>query len=85
MLVGTRIPGGLPAASLRRGHDDIATGPFEQLDGGKADLRPDEVDETGDEQSDARSLGHRLACPRGALRGRFTRGFEGGGISVPSA
>ena len=49
------VIGGLPATGLRR-HDDRATCILEQLDRGEADRRADDVDEAGDEQSDARPM-----------------------------
>ena len=55
-----RIIGGLAAAGLR-GHDDLAARVLEQLDRREADARPDEIDETGDEQADP------LAGPRQSL------------------
>ena len=48
-----RVIGGLAAAGLAR-NDDPAAGVLEELDGGEADGRPDDIDETGDEQPDAR-------------------------------
>ena len=47
------VAGGLAAAGLLRRHLDRASGLLEQLQGGEADLRPDRVDEAGDEQPDA--------------------------------
>src|ERR1700734_1170463 len=49
----SRIVGRLPAAGLTW-HDDLAAGVFEQFDRGESNARPDDVDEAGDEQSDAR-------------------------------
>ena len=47
------IVGRLTTAGLTW-HDDPAASVLEQFDGRKSDARPDDVDETGDEQSDAR-------------------------------
>src|SRR3546814_11868800 len=46
------IVGRLAAAGLRPRHLDIAAGILQQLDGGEADLRPEQVDQAGDEQRD---------------------------------
>ena len=47
------IVGRLAAAGLRPRHLDRAAGLLQQLDGGKADRRPEQIDEAGDEQADA--------------------------------
>jgi hypothetical protein len=50
----------LAAAGLLR-HDDLAAGVLQQLDRGEADGRAKQVDETGDEQADAKLRLCRLA------------------------
>ena len=53
------VVGGLAAAGLRARHLDRAAGLLQQLDGGEAHRRPEQIDETGDEQADAdRRLAH---------------------------
>ena len=59
------IVGGLAAAGLAR-DDHLAAGVLEELDRGEADRRPDDIDETGDEQADARlGFRHWAAAGRG--------------------
>jgi hypothetical protein len=46
------VVGWLTAACLRGGHLDAAACLFEQLDGRKTDIRPEQVHEAGDEKPD---------------------------------
>ena len=50
------IIGGLPAAGLRARHLDPAAPRLDQLDRGKGDAWPEQIDEAGDEQADKRAL-----------------------------
>ncbi len=72
------VEGRLAAAGLRR-HVDCAARLLQQLDGGEADRRPDQIDEAGDQEAHARLGGHdglralephgRRAQPRGLVSG----------------
>jgi hypothetical protein len=53
-----RIVGGLAAAGLGMRHLDRAARLFQKLHGGKADARPEQIDQAGHQQRDARRLGH---------------------------
>ena len=57
------VVGRLAAAGLRRRHVDIAAGVGQQLDRRKADRGAEQVDEAGDEQTDARAPFGRLLGP----------------------
>ena len=48
------IEGGLAAAGLR-GHGDLAARILQQLDGREADAGAEKIDQTGDEEADARA------------------------------
>ncbi len=71
-LAVARIPAGLAAAGLRRGNDDIAAGVLEQLERGKADRRPHQIDETSHEQADA----HEKIITRATAEAVPHRGIE---------
>ena len=47
------VVGRLAAARLRRRHENLRSTAFEELDRRKADRRPHQIDETGDEEADA--------------------------------
>jgi hypothetical protein len=53
-----RVERRLPAAGLLRRHLDRAARRLQQPHRGKADGRPEQVDEAGDEEGDARLFGH---------------------------
>src|SRR5918992_493312 len=53
----SRIVGGLTAASLSGRDSDPATGLLQELHGRKADGRPHQVDQAGDEETNAGSVG----------------------------
>ena len=59
-----RVEARLTAAGLRRRYVYLATGRLEQLDGGKADARAHQVDETGDEETDAHHVIGSVDCKR---------------------
>jgi hypothetical protein len=62
-----RVEGRLAAARLAR-HLDDAAGVLQELDGRKADRRPDHVDQAGDEETDAFGrIGHRGSRSGGNL------------------
>ncbi len=50
------IIGGLSAAGLRTRHLDAGSSRFDELDRGKGDARPEQIDQAGDEQADKRAL-----------------------------
>ena len=55
------VESGLAAAGLRaRGTSTSQPAVLEKPDRGEADRRPEQVDEAGDEQRDAWSVGHEL-------------------------
>ena len=54
------VVGGLAAADLKGRHFDRTSGLLEELDRGKADRRPEQVDEAGDEKRDAARAGGRF-------------------------
>ena len=60
-----RIEGRLPATGLGEGDFDPRACVLQQFDRGKADGRPEQIDETGHEQTDKRSLSVSIlrSCP----------------------